>query len=281
MIWRRVTDAYRWRKILSSCQLSIEELESPLDAPGSKDFIIAGCPRTGTSLLAATLFQPPDLIVSMEPWDGLRMPPAKLFESLRSEIEKTGALSRGRLDVSTIRNEGRVAWQRDGEKTHAVSVDQAFHLGVKWPTFWQYLDLLDQTKFLITLRHPAEVVTSFGQVGGRLSQGFGYDVPFNARMNATVAASSNDPMERRALMYEYINSRIEPHLGRTNVLAIRYERWTDDPAELLSEIAEFLGVRYISPKVEIHPMKSRTHPDEFTQLIRRLCPSASRLGYVI
>jgi len=281
VIWTRVADAYRWRKTLSRCQLSIEELESPLHQPGSKDFIIAGCPRTGTSLLAATLFQPPDLVVSMEPWDGLRMPPAELFTSLRSEIKDTGALRRGRLDVSAIRSEGRVGWHRDGEKTHAISLHQAFQLGVKWPTFWQYLDLLDRTRFLITLRHPAEVVTSFGRVGGRLSQGFDYDVPFNARLNATVAAASNDPIERRALMYEYINSRIEPYLSRPNVLAVRYERWIDNPTELLSEIAAFLGVPHISPKVSIHPRTGRAYPDDLTQLIRRLCPSANKLGYVV
>ncbi len=281
MVWKQVMAAYRWRKLLASCRLNPSKLPRPLPGPTPDDFIIAGCPRTGTSLLAAVLFQPPEVITSMEPWDGLRMPPAELFASLRAEIETNGELSRGRLDSQAVINTRQVKWQRDEETSTQVDMRSGFQLGIKWPAFWRYLDLLPETRFLITIRHPLEVLSSFGRKGGRLASGLDYKVSFNSEMNKTLLAATNDPLERRVLMYEYINSRILPHLERPNVLALRYERWFGDPEALCQEISAFLGIPNLKPNVQIMEPQSPSTQPELVELIQRLAPSGRALGYDI
>ena len=277
-MWSRLVDAYKWRRILSRSALDPRRLEKPVDPPGNRDFILAGCPRTGTSLLTAALYRPPSIVTVMEPWDGLRLPPAELFASLRTEIVGTGRLTRGRLDLDAL-GDGRVEWQRDGERSFGVEADDGFLLGVKWPTFWQYLDLLPDTRFLVTIRHPVEVISSFQRVGGRLAMGLDYEVPFNAPMNRGLARATDDQAVRRALLYQYVNSRLLPHLGRERVFVVRYERWFQDPDRLRDEISEFLGEPIQSFNVTIRPEGARQHDPEIVDLVRDHVPVARELGY--
>jgi hypothetical protein len=271
---------YRWHRLLQSCDLDPGQLEEPLDEPGANDFIICGCPRTGTSLLAGMLFQPPASVVAMEPWDGLRLAPARLFDSLRAEIEE-GVLRRGRLDVAALEKEGRVAWVRDREQPVPLDVEPGFRLGVKWPTFWRYLDLLPNTRFLVCVRDPMEVISSMVGTGGRLAAGYDYDVAFNRDMNTHLRAATDEPSIRRALLYEYVNSRILPHLGSANVKVVRYERWYEDPDMLLSEVAEFLGLEVLEPRVRLRPPIPVKQGERSGPLVERYCPSAMQLGYPV
>lgn len=122
---------------------------------------------------------------------------------------------------------------------------------MKWPTYWQYLDRLTTTRFVVCLRHPVEVVASFARQRGRLSQGLQYDVPFNRDLNAELAAATDDPCERRALLYAHVHSRILPDLSRPNVFVLRYERWFQDP-ERLSGRAEPVSGRAPASGVRAH-----------------------------
>lgn len=231
----------RWRRLLASLTLDPEQIDQPLEQPSSADFLICGIPRSGTALLTAMLFQPPTVVTVMEPWDALRLPPAELFRSLRAELA-TGVLRRGRLDLGALVGRGEVTWCRDGERPYSVETNPDTLVGVKFPAFWRYLDLLPDTKFLVCLRDPVDVVRSFEQTGGRLGLGLDYDVPFNARMNSELLSATDDPAHRRVLLHDYINSRVLPHLQRPNVLGVRYERWFTDRDVLMGEIGDFLGV---------------------------------------
>jgi hypothetical protein len=152
-------------------------------------------------------------------------------------------------------------------------------VGVKWPVFWRYLDLLPDTKFLVCVRNPVDVVASFAAMKGRLSEGLNYDVPFNHAMNEALRAATDDPATRRALLFEYIASRIVPHLGRPNVLPVRYERWFQDRDGLMREIAGFLGTS-LGPGEPVIREPARRAPDpDAARLVARHCPSASALGY--
>jgi len=277
-MWKRIAAARRWRRILAASRLDPRRLKRPVDEPGPRDFILAGCPRTGTSLLTAMLHQPPNIVTVMEPWDGLRMPPAELFSSLREEIVNTGELSRGRLDLDALR-EGRVEWQQDGERAYPIEVAETFELGVKWPTFWQYLELLPTTRFLITLRDPVEVISSFRRVGGRLEQGLDYDVVFNEPMNRELMAASDDIAVRRALLYQYINSRLLPYLDKDNVFVVRYERWFSDPDRLRREISRFLEVPFAESNVAIREEPRRQEAAAVIDLVREHVPVRLDLGY--
>lgn len=270
----------RWRRLLSSLDFDPSDVPGTLEEPGAADFIVCGSPRTGTSLLSAQLFQPPHIITVMEPWDGLRMPPAQLFRSLRSEID-LGVLSRGRLDVEALTAEGRVGWRGDGTTRVSVDVDADYRLGVKWPAFWRYLERLPHTRFLVCVRDPVETVASFKRSGGRLAEGLSYEVAFDAEMNAHLTAAAGDAELRRVLLYEYINSRILDLIDRPNVLVVRYEHWFDDADGLRREIGDFLGTPIAAWPARIRPPSSSDQglSDRELRLIGEYAPSATELGY--
>jgi hypothetical protein len=269
----------RWRRLLDTLTLDPDRLPRPVEAPTPLDFVICGCPRTGTALLTAMLFQPPQVVTVMEPWDGMRLPPAELFRSLRGELA-TGRLGRGRLDLSTLDRDGTVRWCRDGEIPHAVETTPDHLLGVKWPAFWRYLDLLPETRFLVCLRHPAAVVRSFARVGGRLAEGLDYDTPFNRTMNDALITATDDVAVRRVLLYDYVNQRVVPHLARPNVMAVRFERWFTEPDTLVAELAGFLGVELRPDRARIGLAQDDDAGDaETLALVRRHCRTAQALGY--
>jgi hypothetical protein len=270
----------RWKRLLSSLTLDPDLLPRPLTPPGPLDFLACGSPRAGTSLLCAALFQPPRCVVVMEPWDGMRMPPAELLADLRREVEEIGTLSRGRLDIEALRRDGSVRWMREGTSTFDVEAGPGLLLGVKWPAFWRYLDLLPATRFLVCLRHPYEVIASYRREGGRLAEGYDYSIPFNRRMNADIRAAVADRTIRRIALYDYINERLLPHLSRPNVLPVRYERWFSEPDRVLTEIGEFLGADLSSsPAVIRAPEGGAGLTDQEARLIRRHCRTAEPLGY--
>ena len=274
----------RWRRTLRSLTLDPDQLASPLRSPGPRDFLICGSPRSGTALLVAALFQPPAVVTVMEPWDAFRLPPAELFQSIRAELGRTGRLGRGRLDIGALLTNGEVRWCRDGERPHTVAVRPDYHLGIKLPAFWRYLDLLPDTRFLVCLRHPLEVVQSYRLAGGRLREGLDYDVPLNRRMNTHLLAATDDPVVRRVLLYDYVHRAILPHLGRPNVLAVRYERWFAEPAGVMSEIGAFLGVDLGPSPARLRPPRARSGDDADEvdlAAVRRHCSTAEALGYQV
>ena len=239
----------RWRRHLASLPLDVDALPDPLPAPGPDDFIICGCPRTGTTLLCAALFQPPGVVTVMEPWDGMRMPPQELFASLRDEVESTGRLTRGRMAI----RDGAVRWVTEGSAPVDVAVEPGWKLGVKWPGYWRYLDRLPSTKFLVCVRDPAEVIASLAALRGPGARGLQFETVFNRRLNDDLRAATDDPVVRRSLLYEYVNERILPHVGRPEVMVVHYERWFTDAAGLLAEIGRFLGTDVSHPPVRVRP----------------------------
>lgn len=269
----------RWRRLLSQLTLDADQLVRPIDPPTERDFIICGCPRTGTSLLSAVLYQPPVAITVMEPWDGMRLPPSELFGSLRREIADTGRIARGKLDIGALSADGEVRWQKEGAAPEEVSVQDGYLLGVKWPAFWRYVELLPTTRFLVCLRHPMEVIASFKKVGGRLASGLEYDTAFNRRMNAALLMT-RDVALRRIRFYDYVHSAILPYLGRHNVFPVRFERWFSEPERLLAEIGGFLEVDLRSPSAIIRRPPAPHGMDEAeAALVQERCKTAPALGY--
>ena len=269
-----------WRRLGASLTLDPDLLERPIDEPGGNDFVICGLSRSGTSLLAAALYQPPRVVTVMEPWDGLRLPPADLFASLRGEMTQ-GRLARGRLDVASLLASGEVRWGHDGQYPHDVVVDPDTALGVKWPIFWRYLPLLPTTKFLVCLRHPAEVVSSFASMDGTLGEGLDYEAAFNRDMNRQLMEATEDPAHRRLLLLEYVASRIVPYLDRPNVHVVRYERWFDDRDDLMADISAFLGVALEPGFPAIRRPRNTRHDPEVLAMLREAAPSTTALGYRI
>lgn len=270
----------RWIRFLHALPLEPERLELPVAAPGPRDFIICGSPRSGTTLASAALFQPPSVVTVMEPWDGMRLPPESLFTKLRNELHSTGMLQQGRLDVGALLHDGVARWCLDGESRVPVATDPDSLLGVKWPAYWRYLSLLPETKFIVCLRHPFEVIASYKKAGGRLGEGLEYDTAFNRTQNEALTDATSDPALRRVLLFDYIHDGILEHLDSPNVLPIRYERWFVDRAELLQDIGVFLGRDVNAAPLRLRaPQSSSALSDQDVSLIRKHCRTAEALGY--
>ncbi|MDQ6618044.1 MAG: sulfotransferase [Actinomycetota bacterium] len=219
----------------------------------------------------------------MEPWDALRMQPQQLFASFRSELE-SGELRRGHLDVDALRSEGSVVTSVQAEPVIRVTVDAGCVLAIKYPVFWRYLDRLPTTRFVVWVRHPREVIASCRKSPGDLALGLAYEVPFNRAMNRSLLEATDDVTLRRVLLYDYVNERILPHLRRSEVFVVRYERWFADPGVLLSELGRFLGADLSRPPAQIRPPRTRAldpNADNERQatLIRQHCRTAEALGY--
>ncbi len=270
----------RWEGFLHSLPLDPDALPRPLPSPGARDFIICGSPRSGTTLAAAMLWQPPRCVTVMEPWDGMRLAPAALFGAIRREIADTGGLSRGKLDVPALLAEGAVRWWREGQQPLEVATEPDYLLGVKWPGYWRFLELLPETKFVLCLRHPVETIASFKTSGERLSQGLNYDTAFNRSMNEHLLRTTRDEALRRVLLFDYIAARILPCLGRPNVFLLRYERWFSEREALMRELSAFLGAELGMGAPILRPSRSTAAlTAEELALIRAYCTTASALGY--
>jgi hypothetical protein len=272
-----------WEALKPTLSLDPDRLPDPLEEPGRNDVLICGPSRSGTTLMAAMLFQPPIAVSVMEPWDALRLPPAQLFASLRAEL-RAGTLRRGHLDVAALRADGVVLARTDAEPEVPVSLEGAdYILAVKCPAFWRYLDRLAHTRFIVCLRDPFEVVASFQHSPGRLAAGLDYEVPFNQAMNHELSQATEDLERRRVMLYDYVNHRLLPHLDRPEVFVVRYERWFTEPAALLSELGTFLDADLSRPLARIRPRGPDPVPSSADErqgaLVRECCRTAAALGY--
>jgi hypothetical protein len=277
-----VTDI-SWEALRATLTLDPDQLADPLEAPGAADVLVCGSSRSGTTLLTAMLFQPPVAVSVMEPWDALRMAPAQLFASLRDEL-RSGDVRRGHLDVGALRSTGSVVTCTHAEHEAPVALDPDYVLAVKCPALWRYLDRLPDTRFVVCVRDPREVVASCRRSPGQLAEGLDYEVPFNRAMNRSLLGATDDALLRRVLLYDFVNERILAHVHRPEVLVVRYERWFTEPDALLSELGSFLGVDLSHPLARIRPPRNRV--DEPTAedrreaaVIRAHCRTAGPLGY--
>jgi hypothetical protein len=269
-----------WEALRMTLTLDPDLLPEPLGAPGPRDVLVCGAPRSGTTLLSAMLFQPPACVCVMEPWDALRLSPAELLASLRAEL-RSGALLRGHLDGGALRARGAVVTCTQREARVPVVLDDDHVLAVKCPVLWRYLDRLPATRFLVCVRDPREVIASFVRAPGDLAEGLDYDVPFNREMNARLRRASGEAPVRRVLHYDYVYERILPHLGRPEVFVVRYERWFRDPEALLAELGEFLDADLSRPLARVRRPRNRAAEDdgEAATLVREHCRTAAALGY--
>jgi hypothetical protein len=270
----------RWLRFLRELPLDADALPDPVEPPAEHDFIICGCPRTGTTLLTAALFQPPTVVTVMEPWDGMRLAPGPLFASLRGEIEQTGRIARGRLDLERLGTDGAALWIREGEHPAEVEVGPGWQLGVKWPGYWRYLDRLPATRFVVCLRHPAEVIASLKALQGPGRVGLQFGTRFNKGLNDALLAATDDPALRRVLLYDHVHERLLPHLEREEVHVVRYEDWFDAPSRTLDALGAFLGADVSAPPVRVRASTGGAALDDRDRaLLREHCRTAAALGY--
>lgn len=270
---------------LGLCSLQLEDARASLASMDGGDeanrcVVLCGCPRSGTSLLSASLFQAPRMVTVMEPWEGLRLPPSDLFAWFRAEALR-GRVPRTRLDMGALQGSGRVAWNQRPEDFPVQGADRSTLYGVKWPCFWQLLGASAHVKFLVCVRDPASVVASMGRQSGRLPLGLDYDVPFNRELNARLQGVGGGAQKCCIAHFDAVYEHALQFVGSRNVMWVRYERWFQDPSAQLSEISEFLGADLTLSPVRIEgaaePMLTAGGSD--AAAIRAMSATAARLGY--
>ncbi|QDV06945.1 Sulfotransferase domain protein [Planctomycetes bacterium Poly30] len=270
---------------LARCSLELETARAALEgedgvAAEARNVVICGCPRSGTSLLAAMLHQPPRMMTAMEPWEGLRFPPHEVFRWLRTEWAG-GRLPSTRLDVRLLEAEARVAWTREARSYRVTPANPGAPVGLKWPCYWQLLGSSKSLKFLVCVRDPASVVSSMGRQPGRLRMGLDHDVPFNHDLHRRLLQSASTEEQRRVAHYDEVYERVLRHAQDSNVMLVRYERWFEDPADLLEEISTFLGADLAHPRVRLRGgAEPHLAPGGSPAMeLRGMSRTANRLGY--
>jgi len=265
---------------MRTMNIDIDDLARPLEPLAKNDVIVCGSPRSGTSLLCGMLWQPPRMVAVTEPWDAMRLAPADLFRSLRREITTTRALTRGTLDVGALLAKGVVNRVEESRSSTPVVVVDDFTLFVKWPSFHRYAPLLPQTKFLVCVRHPFEVISSFKKQGGSLKKGLDYPTAFHASMNARLKGETWRHSLRRVRLFDVVHEEILAISALPNVHIVRYERWFSEADAARDELSRFLGIPIAKGPASLRPPKPELLlSDDERDLIRRACTTAARLGY--
>ncbi len=271
----------REQRELANSSLELHAARAQLGAAGAsqQNVILCGCPRSGTSLLAAALFQPPEMVTVMEPWIGLRETPLALFASLRKELE-SGRLPSTRLDLRALSARGHVAWN-EGDQAHRVDSGPRSLLGVKWPCYWQLLGASTAWKFIVCVRDPAAVVSSMGRQKGRLRLGLDYDVPFNRGLNQRLLLAHEEDERRRIAHFDEVYGHALEYAEDRNVLFARYERSFEAPTTLLEEISSFLDRDLTRTHVRVQgaPEPVLAKHGSTAAEIRAMSRTSARLGY--
>lgn len=284
----RLWNTWRWAHFDRTLTFGRKDFVGDLAAGSisADDFVICGAPRTGTTFLCAALFQPPRVLTVMQPWNGLRVSPGDLFRELRDEIDRTKTVNVGRLDLERLATRREISVVAEGSRAFPVETRERYLLGVKWPVFYRYLQHLPDVKFLVCVRDPVDTIRSYelstANPGLRaLAQGYGNRNGLNAEMNRHLKRVTDDPSVRRVELFDYHYERIIPHLDSPNVYLVRHERWFTEPARLLTEIGEFLGVALTLdriPRIKRSQFASYANSDA-ARLVRARCRTGPLLGY--
>lgn len=276
---RRLSRLRRENREFDRFVQTLDYVPKPVEEPiGDNDFIICGSPRSGTTLLAAQLFQPTSVVTVVEPWIGLKESPATAFRMVREGLAD-GELRHGRLDVPALRDGRRVRWSDNETSTIVGPATMQTLVGIKWPAWWQYLGRLPDARFIVCVREPGEVISSYRHTGGSLREGLDYPARLNDEFNRTLRRRTRSLAARRALLFETINNEVLRHAGRNKVLIVRYERWFDDRDALGRDLEAFLGIDLGPWPVDITvPNSSGQHQTvaPMTASLRDVC---NRLGY--
>lgn len=267
----------------------------------TRDYLITGIPRSGTSLLSRLLDDQPDSVVINEPNDaimGVQVDPyhhflLKFHARLRRDIA-SGRPIRNKL------TDGRVTEDTFGANRsqiyHPTPVTAAFLLGTK--DTLQYLSRLDSFRgrlrgfgVLVCIRHPLATIASWKRTFQHLIDADVRTLVQNRVLSTSSRDDANslegmkhvaDVRVRRALLWRYLAQIITRN--RNWITVIRYEDLTANPRETIQAILTVLDPSRERQRVVLEAHINPPQPvidDAEARIIADICTDeATRYGYV-
>lgn len=262
--------------------------------PNLQPFIVAGPPRSGTSLLCTLLNAKPNIIISNEPKQitGKRFElanPTTLLKGFINQTARTAIRKRKIFNKVDPKNHDKLTADtfNTGSARRYVPIninpDQPLALGVKAPM--PLLDNLEdfcnnwpELKAVLIIRNPFRTINSWRNTFGWQH---GLDDPSKGarlKIYSRVPPSEN-PLERRAHLWKITVDECKHHAQKRpdRVLLIQYENLIDYPQEIITETAKHLR----SPEPETLIDTSTVHPQSRPnyknleevdiELINRIC----------
>jgi hypothetical protein len=257
--------------------------------PPENTFVLTGMPRSGTTYLAAVLFDPPGVVTMSESggeWKqfyrehGPSERVFNLFDEHRRRIER-GEPVMTFAGTEGFRGAGRIDTWNQKKTAQKVEVTEGFHLGLKNPEV--FLDLLRVfvnagVKCIVTVRHPVRVINSWVKRVRRLTEsGQPIDGTFANGRSVTFESHAHDAVARRIELFNHFARQSLEYRHTPNILLIRHEDWCLDQ---LSKVCDFLGIAdpaRLRPPV-IPPDSVELPADECARICRE-CAIAGEFGY--
>jgi len=279
-------------------------IEHTFPAPSAecRDFLVSGIPRSGTSLVCHLLHRVQNCVVINEPHEVYRplrldhtpWRVAVLYRQLRAQI------LRGEPVVNKVDSSGVIqdTLKDDQRREYRPQVDRSdYLLGTKNTLAYclrheAIRRVMPAAKWVFCIRHPFDTIaswkTSFAHLAEvdleRFPACFPGDTWMTTRQLAwTIALDEvDDPVTRRAMLWRFLAETVA-QLGN-DFPVIKYERLIQQPATVLTETLDYLGVHPPIPALDV--LRPRKRADELDRdecaIIREICgESARRLGYRI
>lgn len=241
----------------------------------TRDFVISGIPRSGTSLLCAVISLSPEALCFNELQYNVRYLPVFFYQQRRRI--KTGGRIANKVDAA-----GRyITSTNDSNKNTITTVDpevgpERFALASKVTV--PYLNRLPTImnhgyRIVVMVRDPTFAIGSWNTK--KLE-----DTPMNKVWEPVhahwknVSFSSEHKYERQAEIWEHFASIIWRH--REKVYIIRYEDLASAPYETLSMLCGYLGVASPSPKHMMEMGIENKNDDTYYPRINRIREAVER-----
>jgi len=262
--------------------------------PNLRPFIVAGPPRSGTSLICTLLNAKPNIIISNEPKQitGKRFEladPTTLLKGFIIQTARTAIRKRKIYNKVDPRNPDKLT--ADTFNTGAarryvpinINPDQPLAVGAKAPM--PLLDNLEdfcnnwpELKAVLIVRDPLRTINSWRHTFGWQH---GLDDPSKGaklKIYDRVPLSPN-PLERRAHLWKITVDQCAHHAQKrpSRVLLIQYEDLIDNPAQVVTNTAKHLGSPAPETPIDTSSVRPQSSPnyknlnESDIQLITRIC----------
>ncbi|MCK4910300.1 MAG: sulfotransferase [Thermodesulfovibrionales bacterium] len=256
-------------------------------------FILCGLPRSGTTYLAALLYNPPEVITLSEAggkWKqfyrehGVDPGIFDLLKDFRKRILDGEEMATFE-GTAGFEGKGRVDTWNQKKEQRKVDALPDFHLGLKNPEiFLAYLGMFAEAglKCIVTVRHPAAVINSWvKKVQKKLDRGKSVEGKFANGDCLAYSSKSDDIVQRRIDLYNHLAGLVLEHKGHDNVMVIRHEDWYTDPTQL-ERVTGFLGIPSLG---YLRPAPIKPDPPVLSaqeqERINKGCTIAAKLRYPI
>ena len=249
----------------------------------SRNAVITGINRSGTSLFCVLLNELPNLVALNEVLydvDNLPLYMALVRHRLLNNRPVPNKFRDGRLTTNPV-EDGVTVEQKEVDKEVDEEVVVASKVNV--PYLVRLQSILEYGfRAIAVLRHPVYTIASWNRPAcTKIPEAHVTDDDMHERWE-NIDFPVEDRVERQALIWNYLAGLIWQHRGRISVC--RYEEITGRTADVLHEVSGYLGVEPVDQTPDLENLNRDSRYSQLPRIrraVRDHCPNACLFGYSI